>query len=370
MSDYEIFEFLESDYKQEMKVKRRRKREYNDPFDMDEREFIREYRLTPDLVQGLCEELMATNPNFAHKRAGDINLETKVLTAIYIYAHGTLQKRTAQTLHMSQQTVSRALAEVTAALNNDEIRNKYIKFPQNVDERQENKLRFYLKFGIPGVVGCIGGTHVAILRPTEQAETYVCPVPTSYHSLNVQLVCNADMDIISVDACNPGASDNADIWSNHPLRSQFKNLSSTEPLWLLGDSSYPLEKTMMTPIADPEPGSPEDIYNKKHVSAHKTIEKTIHALKSRFRCLLADRPLHYQPPVAGNIVNACVILHNMCNAAGLSVPKLAKEEVLREESLQPEMTVFDSEGTDEETKVGFSTRQDLVESVWERTYCI
>lgn len=39
---------------------------------------------------------------------------------------------------------------------------------------------------MPGVLGCIDGTHVAILRPTENEESYYCR--KQYHSLNVQLV--------------------------------------------------------------------------------------------------------------------------------------------------------------------------------------
>ena len=35
-------------------------------------------------------------------------------------------------------------------------------------------------------------------------------------------------------------------------------------------------------------------------------------LKTRFRCLLKHRVLHYCPTKASKIINACVILHNMC----------------------------------------------------------
>lgn len=31
-----------------------------------------------------------------------------------------------------------------------------------------------------------------------------------------------------------------------------------------------------------------------------------------FRCLLKDRTLHYKPEKATAIINACVVLHNMC----------------------------------------------------------
>lgn len=30
------------------------------------------------------------------------------------------------------------------------------------------------------------------------------------------------------------------------------------------------------------------------------------------RCLLKDRTLHYKPEKASSIINACIVLHNMC----------------------------------------------------------
>ena len=43
---------------------------------------------------------------------------------------------------MSQQSVSRAIREVTEALNQEEILKKWIKFPQNRAERDSIKRRY------------------------------------------------------------------------------------------------------------------------------------------------------------------------------------------------------------------------------------
>lgn len=111
MSDeYEIFEYLESEYRIEKKNRRRRIREMDNPFEMNEREFINQYRyihtnvnikkifilffftqnyypyiyiltiifrLSKDLVYTLCEDLepyMRTNP----QKSTDLSIETKV----------------------------------------------------------------------------------------------------------------------------------------------------------------------------------------------------------------------------------------------------------------------------------------------------
>lgn len=48
--------------------------------------------------------------------------------------------------------------------------------------------RFMEKFHFPGVLGCIDGTHVAIIRPKEHEETFLNR--KNYHSLNVLIVSN------------------------------------------------------------------------------------------------------------------------------------------------------------------------------------
>lgn len=48
-----------------------------------------------------------------------------------------------------------------------------------------------------------------------------------------------------------------------------------------------------------------------HKKTRSIIERCNGLLKSRFRCLLKHRVLHYSPTTASRIINACVVLHNM-----------------------------------------------------------
>uniref|UniRef100_A0A2H1WEW7 SFRICE_023705 n=1 Tax=Spodoptera frugiperda TaxID=7108 RepID=A0A2H1WEW7_SPOFR len=45
--------------------------------------------------------------------------------------------------------------------------------------------------------------------------------------------------------------------------------------------------------------------------------------------------LHYAPDVAGLIVNVCVILHNICKSANISVPQLSNEDMEHDGTEQP-----------------------------------
>lgn len=53
-------------------------------------------------------------------------------------------------------------------------------------------------------------------------------------------------------------------------------------------------------------------YDIAHKKARNVIERSFGVLKSRFRCLLNHRVLHYTPATAGQILYACMILHNIC----------------------------------------------------------
>lgn len=77
-----------------------------------------------------------------------------------------------------------------------------------------------------------------------------------------------------------------------------------------GDSAYPHEPWLQKPILHAVPGTPQARYTRLHNANRNCVERTIGTLKGRFRCLLTDRTLHYAPVKAGQIVNACAVLHN------------------------------------------------------------
>lgn len=47
---------------------------------------------------------------------------------------------------------------------------RYIRFPLTFEERNTYKQEFNEMYGFPGVIGAIDGTHIAILKPSEDEE--------------------------------------------------------------------------------------------------------------------------------------------------------------------------------------------------------
>ncbi|CAH2099209.1 unnamed protein product [Euphydryas editha] len=229
----------------------------------------------------------------------------------------------------------------------------------------ELKQNFIQNFTYTGMLGCIDCTQVAIVRPAQNEERFYSR--KHYHSLNVQLICDAEMQIIGVDASHGGASHDSFIWTNHPLRTHLEELRNSDSIWFLGDSGYPLRKTMMIPILEAAPGSSEEHYTNLHVRARNIIERTIGLLKARFRCLLVHRVLHYSPQVAGSIINACVILHNICNMAKTPVQQLSDEDVSKESQLRVNNALSEQpHRSNMPLQQGIITRNFLVQQLWER----
>ncbi|CAK1601333.1 unnamed protein product [Parnassius mnemosyne] len=291
---------------------RRMMRYMDKAFSMSDDELRANYRVDKDFIEEIINELKPYMQ--CPKRRSDISPKYKILVALYFYATGSYQRLVGGTYGtlMSQQSASRAIREVTDALNNHNILGKWIRFPQTRQERDAIKRRFYEKFNIPAVLGCIDGTHISIVRPTENEERFFNR--KHFHSRNVLIVCDADLNILSVDASFGGASHDSFIWNQHPVKNHMISLiSSGENVYLLGDSGYAQREYMMTPILNADMNSAEEYYNKLHCSARNTVERTIGRLKNRWRCLLGHRVLHYHPNRAGKITIACCVLHNMCN---------------------------------------------------------
>ncbi|XP_044754998.1 putative nuclease HARBI1 [Coccinella septempunctata] len=121
------------------------------------------------------------------------------------------------------------------------------------------------------------------------------------------------MRITNVNSKFPGSSHDCHIWNNSRVQDAVRHISDAHPdFFLIGDSGYPLRPWLLTPLQDPSPDTPEFRYNKAFKKARCTIERCNGLLKMRFRCLLKHRVLHYAPNVCAKIINACVVLHNIC----------------------------------------------------------
>lgn len=67
----------------------------------------------------------------------------------------------------------------------------------------------------------------------------------------------------------------------------------------------------MTPLPHYPQWSRQFHYNEKLCKARSIVERFFGVLKGTWRCLSYQRVLMYAPEIAGQIVNACAVLHNI-----------------------------------------------------------
>ncbi|KAL4704486.1 hypothetical protein ACJJTC_015089 [Scirpophaga incertulas] len=256
--------------------KRQRKREQFNILGVPDAEFINAYRLTKSLFEQLCQDLVPLLP--VKRNSFGIDPAGKILITLNFFARGSYQGSVGKDsdVPMTQQTVSRCIREVTQALNQPQILAKYIRFPQTRQERTAIKSKFYERYRLPGICGCIDCAHIAIIpSPSANEERFFNR--KSYHSLNVQMICDADNFILNVDASYGGSTHDSFIWNESEIKSHLESLvAQGETAILLGDSGYPLREYLITPYGEqtqgwPE-GSPENSFNKIQ-KEHRQVEE-------------------------------------------------------------------------------------------------
>jgi len=147
---------------------RRTIRETYDPFKLPDARFIELFRLSKPLAQELIDML---KPHLHRpSTVKGIQQDQKVLVALRFYATGSYQRGLGEEYNfgISQSAVHFIIREVTNAMNN--IVDNFVQFPLTRNARNTIKTQFFQKFGFPGCVGAIDGTHVAILKPSQDDE--------------------------------------------------------------------------------------------------------------------------------------------------------------------------------------------------------
>uniref|UniRef100_A0A1B0GQA0 Uncharacterized protein n=1 Tax=Phlebotomus papatasi TaxID=29031 RepID=A0A1B0GQA0_PHLPP len=125
-------------------------------------------------------------------------------------------------------------------------------------------------------------------------------------------VCDSDLFIINVNANFPGSCHDSYVWEQSDLCYflERKFSGSHNNSFLLGDSGYGLKPWLITPFRNESPAR-ERRFNYILSQARSVIERTNGRLKNLFRCLNSERKLRYRPEIAGQIVVACCVIHNI-----------------------------------------------------------
>lgn len=179
-------------------------------------EIYDKYRLNAQMILDLIDELdPILQRNTCRTRA--IPTHVQVLCCLHLLASGSFQGVVAVAGGVSQSSLSRFF---NAFLNAMMTRiNLHISFPSTPQELLNTKVDFYQIARFPHVLGCIDCTHVAICPPAENE--YIFRNRKSYHSLNIQVVCNAQHIITDIVAQYPGSTHDSYIFKHSGIHTRL-----------------------------------------------------------------------------------------------------------------------------------------------------
>uniref|UniRef100_A0A671KZY0 DDE Tnp4 domain-containing protein n=1 Tax=Sinocyclocheilus anshuiensis TaxID=1608454 RepID=A0A671KZY0_9TELE len=216
-----------------------------------------------------------------------LSVEEQCLITLCFYACGTFYQVIGDNMGVRKATVSNVVKAMSVALGS--LINQFVSFPKD-DQTAQTKHKFFQMGNMPSTIGAIDCTRA---------------YPSTLHSINIQLVGNADFIITNCVVKWPGSVHDARILRESAL---YRELQSHRPNGIvLGDRAYPLLPWLMTPF--PVANTPEQArFNSSHCKTRCAIERLNGVLKRRFACL---NYLRVQPKVACNIILACIVLHNI-----------------------------------------------------------
>ncbi|KAG0418983.1 hypothetical protein HPB47_004448 [Ixodes persulcatus] len=276
---------------------------------MDDDELRRHYRLSKNIVRWFCDELRDDAALRWQRRARTVmTVEQQALCARRFYATGSYQGQVASNRHLAvHQTAANACVRAVAKAIVRRLGPRRITFPETAEERAATQEAFLRHGSLPGLVGCVDGTFVAIkghskYDPTLTRALYWCR--KLYCALNVMVVSDADLRILAIEPRMPGSTHDSYVWWRSWVRQEWVAghlVRHNEYLLALADdSSAWAASTWHTGWAIQ---SGPRLHESSREALHRTSEEQI----------------------AGTIVAACAVLHNVCLCSGESEPEPQSE---------------------------------------------
>lgn len=199
---------------------------------------ISRFRLPRPVLLYLCNIL---EPNLTRptNRSHAIPAHVQVLSALGFFATGTFQREIGDRSGISQPSMSRILPAVLDGIIR--LMPDYIEFPYGAQRQVEVKQGFSDIANLPNVIGAIDCTHIRIKAPSNDAFAYMNR--KNFHSVNVQLICDARCVLLNVVARWPGGTHDSFILRNSSVGTRLED-GAVRDGWLIGKNKACLYNCM------------------------------------------------------------------------------------------------------------------------------
>ncbi|GBP23362.1 hypothetical protein EVAR_22220_1 [Eumeta japonica] len=215
------------------------------------------------------------------KPNNDMSVDGLDCTAPLSIAHNTVSTITPESGTRALHAVIDKGNEIVRSSDELDLLERAHIFDLRTRQRQRRRQRELLNpFDKPDTE--LMGTYRLTKALAEELVNELLPLMAPRRSGDISIenkICDANLNIVSVDAGHGGDSRDSFIWNAHPLEQHLGDLyiNENETLWMLADSGYPLRPWMMTPIHHAASGSREEYYTYLHI---REFTVTIPKLKS------------------------------------------------------------------------------------------
>ena len=213
------------------------------------------------------------------------DLEKQVLITMWILGNPECPRSVADRFNVTKSSAFHVYRRICEAICNN-LSGQPIKFPSG--QRAIDVVQgFEEKRAYPGVLGAIDGCHIPVKAPRKNRKQYINR--RGFHSLQLQVICDMDMQFTDVFCGYPGSVHDARVFRNSPFFQDAEaNPDNLFPrnTHLLGGSAYPLKRWVLTPFHDNgRLTRRQKRYNFVRSFTRMVVERSLGLLKGRFRKL-------------------------------------------------------------------------------------
>ncbi|XP_060786282.1 putative nuclease HARBI1 [Neoarius graeffei] len=278
-------------------------------------EWKENFRMSRSSFNRLCTLMQdVMRPNDLTVRA-PIPLQMRVAIVLYKLASCAEYRLIANQFGVHKSTVKKFVYAFCKGMVATII-HQLIKVP-TAEEASAIARRFEEKFLIPQIIGCIDGTHIPLLPPSDGYKDFVNR--KGWPSYVLQAVVDDMYRFWNINCQMPGCAHDANVLRQsalftaaHQLPKEPRDINGTSiNLFLLADPAYPFMTWLMKGYThSPRLTAEQESFNVYLSSARTTVEIAFGRLKSRWRVLMKRSDFHFT--FTPHVIATCCALHNFC----------------------------------------------------------